>query len=49
MAQLSDAMNINIDMDRELNIKATYNLEYRKLAEKAKGKSEFEKNLDIEG
>ena len=46
MTQLSDVTKINIKMNKKLNIKATQNPEDKRLADKAKRKSAFEKNLN---
>ena len=47
--QLSDAMKINIDMAKNLNLKTAQDPKDKRLAEKAKRKAVFEKNLDTGG
>ena len=47
--QLSDEMKINIDMAKNLNLKTAQDPKDKRLAEKAKRKAVFEKNLDTGG
>ena len=44
--QLSDGMNININMAKKLYLKTTYNPEDKRLSDKANRKAVIEKNLD---
>ena len=48
-AQLSNAMRMNLDMAKKLNIKPTQEPENNRLAEKVKRKAAFDKNLDTDG
>ena len=49
--KLSNTMKINLEMDRNINIKATQSQEpeYKRLTYKASRNSVFEKNLDRDG
>ena len=49
MTKLRDAININAEMANKINIKPTQDPEEKKLADKAKRKVAFEKNLDLDG
>ena len=51
MTQLSDVININLEMAKKINLKATQeqNPKFNILAEKVKIKASFERNLDPEG
>ena len=46
MTQFRDTMKNNVDMAKKLNINPTQDPELKKLADKAKRKAEFKKNLD---
>ena len=47
--QLRNAMKINLEMAKKLNLKATKNPEYKKMADKANRNDDSYKNLDSGG
>ena len=48
-AQLKNAINLNLEMAKELDIKPKQEPEEKIIIEKSKRKAEFEKNTDPEG